>query len=255
LKVAVVGGTGGLGSLVVAELAARGDEVVALSRSPRSAALPSGASHRRADLATGEGLGEGLDGVEVVVDASNALREAREVLVEGSKRLLGAEAEAGARHHVAVSIVGCDRVPMPYYRAKVAQEKAVESGGVPWSLLRATQFHSLLDWAFGRVARFRVLPTGAARIQPIDPAAAAARLADAAHAEPSGRLPDLAGPEVLTLTELAKTWRRARGRHLLPVRIPMVGRVGRAVGDGALCDPAAAVESSSFAEWLAAPGR
>jgi uncharacterized protein YbjT (DUF2867 family) len=255
LKVAVVGGTGVLGYLVVAELARRGDEVVALSRSPAGSALPSGVSHRRADLATGEGLGEGLDGVEVVVEASNALEKAQEVLVEGSKRLLRAEAEAGVRHHVAVSIVGCDRVPIAYYRAKVAQEKAVESGGVPWSLLRATQFHPLLDWAFGRAARFRVLPSGAARLQPVDPAVVAKRLADAAHTEPAGRLPDLAGPGVLTLTELARTWRRAKGRHLLSVRIPMIGKVGRALRDGRLCDAAAAVESPSFADWLAASGR
>ena len=250
-----MGGTGVLGRLVVAELARRGDEVATLSRSHRASALPSGVAHRRADLATGEGLGEGLDGVEVVVDASNALGKAQEVLVEGSKRLLRAEAEAGVRHHVAVSIVGCDRVPIAYYRAKVAQEKAVESGAVPWSLLRATQFHPLLDWAFGRVARFRVLPTGVARLQPVDPVVVAKRLADAAHAEPAGRLPDLAGPEVLTLTELARTWRRAKGRHLLPVRIPMIGKVGRALRDGGLCDPAATVESPSFADWLAGADR
>jgi uncharacterized protein YbjT (DUF2867 family) len=253
--VAVVGGTGGLGGLVVAELARRGDEVVALSRSPGRAALPSGASHRHADLATGEGLREGLDGVEVVVDASNALKEAQDVLVAGTGRLLRAEAEAGVGHHVAISIVGCDRVPIAYYRAKVAQEKAVESGPVPWSLLRATQFHSLLDWAFGRVARFRLLPTGAARLQPVEPAVVGARLADAARGGPGARLPQVAGPEVATLTELAKAWRRARGRTLVPLRIPTIGKVGRAVGDGALCDPAAAVEGPTFEQWLAGPGR
>lgn len=250
-----MGGTGGVGSLVVAELARRGDEVVALSRSPGRPALPSGVSHRRADLATGEGLGEGLDGVEVVVDASNALKEAQDVLVAGTERLLRAEAETDVGHHVAISIVGCDQVPIAYYRAKVAQENAVESGPVPWSLLRATQFHSLLDWAFGRVARFRLLPTGAARLQPIEPAIVATRLADAARSGPGARLPQVAGPEVATLTDLAKAWRRARGRTLLPLRIPMIGKVGRAVGDGALCDPAAAVEGLSFEQWLAGPGR
>ena len=241
------------------ELTARGDEVRVLSRSP-GAVLPDGILHRRADLATGEGLGEGLNGVEVVVDASNALKEAQEVLVEGSRRLLLAEREAGVGHHVTVSIVGCDRVPMAYYRAKVAQERVVESGPVPWSLLRATQFHSLLDWAFERVARFRVLPTGAARLQPVESAIVATRLADAAHGGPSGRLPDVAGPEVRALTELARAWRRARGRRLLPLRIPMVGKVGRAVRDGGLCEPDAAVDGLTFGEWLAArhvpaPGR
>jgi uncharacterized protein YbjT (DUF2867 family) len=254
LKVAVVGGTGALGSSVVAELAARGDEVRVLSRSP-AAALPDGVLRQRADLATGEGLREGLDGVEVVVDASNALKEARNVLVAGTERLLRAETETGVGHHVAVSIVGCDRVPIAYYRAKVAQERAVESGAVPWSLLRATQFHSLLDWAFGRVARFRLLPTGAARLQPIEAPIVATRLADAAHGGPSARLPDVAGPQVATLTELARAWRRARGRRLLPLRIPTIGKVGGAVRDGALCDPAAAVEGPSFEAWLAGQSR
>jgi uncharacterized protein YbjT (DUF2867 family) len=252
LKVAVVGGTGGLGRLVVSELVERGDEVLALSRS--EAALPRGASHRRVDLSDGEGLTAGVDGVEVVIDASNAppapRDRAREVLVEGSKRLLRAERETGVRHHVAVSIVGCDRVPMAYYGSKVAQEEAVASGPVPWSLLRATQFHSLLDWAFAGAARFGVVPTGRAPIQPVDPAIVASRLAGAAHAEPGGRLPDIAGPEVRTLTELAKAWRRIRGRRLLPLRIPMAGRTGRALRDGGLCEPGAAVGSPSFEQWL-----
>jgi uncharacterized protein YbjT (DUF2867 family) len=248
LKVAVVGGTGVLGSLVVAELVARGDEVRVLSRSP--GALPGGASHRRVDLATGTGLAEGVDGVSVVVDASNARREAEAVLVEGTRRLLRAEAEAGVGHHVGISIVGCDRVPATYYGAKVAQEEAIGAGPAPWSLLRATQFHSLLDWAFGSAARFRILPTGSARLQPIDPVVVAQRLADATHADPSGRLPDVAGPEVLTLTELARIWRRAKGRRLLPLRIPMFGKVGRATRQGGLCNPDAAAGGRIFERWL-----
>ncbi len=247
----MIGGTGALGSLVVAELVARGDEVLVLSRSPGAAALPSGTSHRRIDLASGDGLAEGLAGAEVVVDASNDNREAQKVLVNGSKRLLPAEAGAGVRHHVAISVVGCDRVPMAYYGAKVAQEQAVESGPVPWSLLRATQFHTLLDWAFASAARFRVLPTGTARVQPIDPAAVAVRLADVAHGEPAGRLPSLAGPAVETLSELARTWRQAKGRSLLPVRIPMIGRRGRALRAGGLCEPgAAAAGTRTFEDWL-----
>ncbi len=252
---AVVGGTGVLGRLVVGELAERGDEVLALSRSRPATEMPRGASHRRVDLAGVEGLDAGLAGVEAVVDASNAppmpRGKAREVLVGGSERLLRAERQAGVRHHVAVSIVGCDRVPMAYYEAKVAQEEVVAAGSVPWSLLRATQFHTLLDWAFGRAARFGVVPTGPALVQPIDPAVVATRLADAVHAEPSGRLPDVAGPEVRTLTELAAAWRRVRGRRALPLRIPTIGRRGRALRAGGLCEPdAAATGTRAFEDWL-----
>lgn len=255
MKVAVVGGTGVLGRLVVGELAERGDEVLVLSRSRPATEMPRGASHRRVDLASGEGLDAGLAGVEAVVDASNAppapRGKAREVLVGGSERLLRAERQAGVRHHVAVSIVGCDRVPMTYYGAKVAQEEVVAAGSVPWSLLRATQFHTLLDWAFASAARFRVLPTGTARVQPIDPAAIAVRLADVTHGDPAGRLPSLAGPAVETLSELARTWRQAKGRSLLSVRIPMIGRRGRALRAGGLCEPgAAAAGTRTFEDWL-----
>jgi uncharacterized protein YbjT (DUF2867 family) len=250
MKVAVAGGTGVLGKPLVAELAARGDEVVALSRTaPRK--LPGGASHRQVDLTRDRGLAEALSGVEVLVDASNSSpRNAGPVLVDGTGRLLRAAVEAGVRHYVGISIVGCDRVPMPYYKVKVEQEQAILDGAVPWSLLRATQFHALIAWAFEEAGRFRVVPTGSARLQPIDPSVVVKRLAEVAHAEPAGRLPDIAGPEVQTLSELAGTWRQA-GHRAMPVRLPMVGRIGRPVREGALCDPDAAAGGTTFGEWLA----
>lgn len=251
MKVAVVGGTGVLGKPLVAELAGRGDEVLSLSRTaPRK--LPAGVSHRRIDLTTGEGLAEALAGVEVVVDASNSRtpRRAAPVMVEGTKRLLRAGAEAGARHYVGVSIVGCERVPMAYYKTKVEQEEAIAAGPIPWSLLRATQFHTLLDYLFKRDARFGVVRVGSARFQPVDPPLVAERLAGAAHADPAGLLPDIAGPEVLTLSELARAWRRA-GHRALPLRFPMIGPLGRPMREGALCNPDAAAGGRTFEQWLA----
>lgn len=251
MKVAVVGGTGVLGKALVAELVARGDEVRALSRTaPKK--LPDGASHHRVDLTSGEGLAEALGGVEVVVDASNSSpRNAGPVLVDGAERLLTAGAQAGVRHHIGISIVGCDRVPTSYYKVKVEQEEAITAGDVPWSLLRATQFHSLLAWALAQAGRARLMPTGSARLQPIEPAVVATRLAGVAHAEPGGRLDDIAGPEVRTLTELARAWRRADGRMMLPLPIPMVGKVGRPLREGALCNPDAAAGGATFEQWLA----
>jgi uncharacterized protein YbjT (DUF2867 family) len=251
MKVAVVGGTGVLGKPLVAELAARGDEVRVLSRTA-AAKLPGGASHHRVDLTSGEGLAEALSDVEVVIDASNSSpRNAGPVLVDGTKRLLAAGAQAGVRHHVGISIVGCDRVPTAYYEVKVEQEEAIAAGGVPWSLLRATQFHSLLAWAFGQAGRARLMPTGGARLQPIEPAVVAARLAGVARAEPAGRLEDVGGPEIRTLTELARAWRRADGRAMLPLPIPMVGKVGRPLREGALCNPDAAGGGATFEQWMA----
>jgi uncharacterized protein YbjT (DUF2867 family) len=249
IRVAVVGGTGMLGTALVAELLGRRDEVRVLSRGP-APQLPPGATHHRADLATGEGLAEGLTGVEAVVDAANTRRHARAVLVDGTRRLTAAGARAGVRHHLIASIVGCDRVPMGYYRVKAAQEQALAAGPVPWTVLRATQFHPLVAHELAAAARFRVRPTGSIALQPIDVSVVARRLADAVHAAPAGRLPDLAGPEVRTLGELSRIWQRADGRRLLPVRVPAFGRLGRALRDGGLCDPAAATPGPTFAEWL-----
>lgn len=251
MRVAVVGGTGVLGKALVTELAARGDEVRVLSRTAPSK-LPEGASHHSVDLTKGEGLAEALSGVEVVLDASNSSpRDAGPVLVDGTERLLAAGAQAGVRHHVGISIVGCDLVPTSYYKVKVEQEEAIAAGDVPWSLLRATQFHSLLAWALSQAGRARLMPTGSARLQPIEPAVVAARLADVAQAEPAGRLADVAGPEVLTLSDLARRWRRADGRWMLPLPIPMIGKVGRPLREGALCNPGAAAGGETFEQWLA----
>lgn len=250
MKVAVAGGTGTLGTPLVAELARRGDEVLALSRSANRE-LPAGVVHQRVDLGSGEGLAEALSGVEVVVDAANASPRKGEALVAMTRRLLSAATDVGVGHFVGISIVGCDCVPTSYYKAKVRQEEAAVAGRIPWSILRASQFHDLLDWAFGAAARWRLLPTGDARLQPVDVRIVAERLANAVHAEPAGRLADIAGPEIRTLGELARTWQTVDGRRLLPLRIPMVGKIGRPAGEGALCDPAAAAGGQTFGQWLA----
>ena len=253
MRVAVIGGTGGLGSLVVAELAARGDAVRAVSRrAPPQGTLPPGVEHAPADLASGDGIPVALAGIDVVLDASNDRGRAREVLVDGTLRLVAAGAEAGVRHHVLISIVGCDRVPNAYYDAKVAQEQALAGGTVPWSVLRATQFHTLLAFVFDAAARRRVLPKGRLRLQPIDTPVVARRLADVAHGEPAGRVADLAGPEVNTLSELAGAWRAHHPGRLLALPIPSLGKGLRAMRDGGLVDPAAAADGPTFAQWLAA---
>lgn len=255
MRVAVIGGTGGLGSLLVAELAARGDVVRAVSRrAPAEGTLPAGVEHARADLASGDGVREALDGVEAVLDASNERRRARDVLVDGTLRLVAAGADAGVRHHVAISIVGCDRVPHPYYEAKVAQEEALAGGTVPWTLLRATQFHTLPAGVFAAAARMRVLPKVRIPLQPIDTGVVARRLAELLHAGPAGRAADVAGPRVEPLDEMAAAWRTHDGRRLLPLRIPprALGKGAREMAEGKLTDPAAATDGPTFAQWLAA---
>lgn len=161
MRIAVVGGTGMIGRRIAAALGRDGHDVRALSR--RAPQYP-------VDLTTGAGLDTALRSCDVVVDASNGppSRKARAVLVEGSRRLLDAEARAGVGHHVCVSIVGIEDVPVAYYRVKVAQERVVESAGVPWTIVRSTQFHDLLGAWLSAAGRRHVVPAAGALFQPVD---------------------------------------------------------------------------------------
>jgi uncharacterized protein YbjT (DUF2867 family) len=233
-----------LGRHVARALAARGCDVRILSR--RSQDFP-------VDLATGAGLDAALEGCDVVVDASNASssRRARQVLVDGSRRLLAAEAKAGVRHHVCVSIVGCDRVPMGYYKVKVEQERVVEGGAVPYSIVRATQFHELAAVALDAAGRWRVLPVPAIRLQTVAAAEVADVVADVAAAQPRGGRVQVAGPEVLSARDLASTWRSVTGRSAVMVPVPVPGKLGRALRDGGLtADHADVRGTTTFRDWL-----
>ncbi len=245
MLIAVTGGTGTLGRELVAALAARGHEVRSLSR---SGPVP-------VDLRDGAGLDAALDGVEAVIDAANAgpaKAAARAVLVDGNRRLLAAEARAGVAHHVAVSIIGIDRVRAGYHAVKLEQEAVVRDGGVPWTIVRATQFHSLLDAAFAATARFGVLPGGTLPLQPVDARDVAQMVADTVDTEPWRAVARFAGPEVVQLGELARLWRDARGRRALVTPVPagLLGRVGRELAAGALTDPSAWRGRTGFAAWL-----
>ena len=196
MRIAIAGGTGTLGSHLTGELRSRGHEVRVLSRS---------APEYRVDLRTGAGLGPALEGCDVVVDASNnASRKAAQVLAGGTRRLLDAERAAGVGHHVCVSIVGCDQVPMGYYRVKTDQENLVAQGPVPWTIVRATQFHELVAKAFETAARWRVLPAPRALLQPI------------AAAEVAGYVAGLAGAAAAPGTGCRRGTRGVRAAHAGP---------------------------------------
>ena len=243
MRIAVAGGTGTLGRQVSAELTRRGHEVRVLSRS--SPEFP-------VDLASGRGLESALAGCGAVVDASNAQRQARQVMVDGSARLLAAAQRAGVGHHVCISIVGCDRVPMGYYRVKVDQERVVTQGPVPWTIVRATQFHELVAGLFTAAARYRVLPAPAMPMQPVAAADVARVLADAAESDPSGGRISVAGPQVVSVPELARAWLAATGRSAVLLPVPLAGSLGRALRSGALTAANADVTGEiTFADWLA----
>lgn len=243
MTIAVVGGTGTLGRHVTSELRTRGLQVRVLSRS---------APEHPIDLTTGDGLGPALKGCDVVVDASNnSSRRAAATLVAGSRRLQEAEETAGVGHHVGVSVAGCEQVPAGYYKVKADQERAVEQGPVPWSIVRATQFHELVARILTAAARWRVLPVPHAALQTVAAAEVAAAIADIATGSPRGGRVSVAGPEVTDARELARTWQLVTGSRALLMPVPLPGKVGRALRAGALTTPAPDVRTrTGFGDWL-----
>jgi uncharacterized protein YbjT (DUF2867 family) len=236
MNIAIVGGTGTVGAEAARELTERGHAVRVLARH---------APEYPVDLKDGSGLTRALAGVDVVVDAAQG---GRDVLVEGARRLLAAELVAGVRHHVGVSIVGIDRVGGRYYKAKLDQEAEIARAGVPWTIVRATQFHTLVARTFAAGAKVGVLPSVHVPLQPVDPREVGRLLADTAEAEPSRGITRFAGPEVVDARELARRWRKATGSRALPLRLP----VTRSLRAGGLVDPAAWRGTVTFDRWLAA---
>ncbi|RSS40851.1 SDR family oxidoreductase [Streptomyces sp. WAC08241] len=236
----VTGGTGTLGRLVVECLRADGAEVRVLSRHSRPYAV---------DLREGTGLDAAVEGVDTVVHCASTPRGGDD---RAAGHLIGAARRAGVRHLVYVSIVGVDRVPLGYYRTKLAVEEMIEGSGLGWTVLRATQFHDLVVEVLRNAARLPVmpLPAGVAD-QPIEVAEVAARLAELAAGEPAGRVPDMGGPEVLPFRELARTYLRAIGQHRRLLDVPLAGKAYRGFRAGGHLTPERAVGTVTFEEFLA----
>ena len=236
----MLGGSGSLGRAVVTAASAAGHDAVAISRS--------GAA--KADVVTGEGLAQALAGADCVVDATNT-RDG-EALVTGTRNAVAAAAQiASIRHFVGISIVGIDDAPLAYYRAKVRQEQAVMAGGVPWSIVRATQFHDL----FARMGEGRhgiVLMVRGAKTQPIDVDEVGPLVIDACVRGPSGRVPDIGGPVVEEWGALIARYNHAVGRRRFVLELPTPTATGRFLRSGKLCCPDRAVGVRTFDDWLAA---
>jgi uncharacterized protein YbjT (DUF2867 family) len=231
----VTGATGTLGTPTVRRLRSAGHEVRALSRR-------SGDGLTTGDLLTGAGIPEAFAGAGTVIHLATGLRD-----VDQGRAAIEAAVCAGVGHFVLISIVGIDRVGGPYYKLKLAQERAVREGGVPWTILRATQFHTLVAQFFTKSAKLGVVPSVSAPLQPVDPGEVGRALADTAESEPSLAITQFAGPEVLSVRELARRWRAATGSHAVPVRLPAT----RSLRSGGLINPGAWRGEVTFDAWLA----
>ena len=243
MRVAVAGGTGLIGRMVVAAVRAQGHEPVVLSRA------------RGTDLLLGDGLAGALTDTEAIIDVANSgstrARAAREFFETTTTNLLAAGSAVGVKHHLALSIVGVDRVPWGYYRAKARQEELVAASSVPWTLLRATQFHEFPVQLLARTPG-PVVPVPRMRSATVAAREVAARLVELVVAGPQGRAPDMSGPEIHAMPDLARRVLQADGRHatVVPVRVP--GAAGKAMaGDGLLPLGAGTVGVQTFEEWLA----
>ncbi|WP_406073867.1 SDR family oxidoreductase [Micromonospora sp. NBC_01638] len=258
MRVLVTGAGGHLGRAVLERLRDDGISVRPTSRRPRGG---SDVEWVVADLATGDGLAEAVTGMDAVLHLASSPRgRTHQVDVLGTRRLVVAAGAAGVRHLVYISIVGVDRVPIPYYRHKFAAEQVIAAGPVPWSVLRATQFPQFLDDLLAASARMGpVIGDRAVLAQPVDPGEVAARLAARLVAGPLGGIEEYGGPQVLRFDEAVRAWREARGSHrpLLPVRIP--GRLGRELRAGGLVTEALPRGVRTWADHLAdtygGPGR
>ena len=227
MKVLVTGGTGVLGRHLVQRLDGRAEVSVLTRRAADRPGLVQG------DLNTGAGLEVALDGVDVVAHCASAadyLRPMRDV--EQTRHLLSA-ASARRPHMVYISIVGVDRIPFGYYRAKLASERLIEESGLPWTTLRTTQFHDLALLFLVLATRGPVAITARGlRGQPVDVGEVAGRMADLVVGEPAGRVPDLGGPEVLDGEAIVRRFLRLTRRRKPVVRLPLPGKTGAAFRAG-----------------------
>jgi len=226
MKIVVIGGTGLIGSKTVAILRQGGHEVVAAS------------PNTGVNTITGEGLKEALAGAQVVIDLANAPSWEDKAVLEffetSGRNLLAAEAAAGVRHHVALSIVGTDRSDNGYFRAKVAQEKLIAASGIPYTIIRSTQFMEFLSGIAASSADGNMVRISPGLFQPIASDDVAANVAEVALGAPRNGIVEIAGPERAPFNEIVARYLKALGDPREVVRDPEARYFGGRVEEKSL---------------------
>jgi uncharacterized protein YbjT (DUF2867 family) len=253
--VLVTGGTGTLGRLVVARLRDAGCDVRVLSRHRHEGG--DGIEFVAGDLATGEGIDPAVDGAATIVHCAGSSKGDE----KKARNLVRAASRAGTAHMVYISVVGADRIPIVsrvdramfgYFGSKLAAERIVADSGLPFTTLRATQFHDLILTVARQMAKLPVIPAPAGfQFQPIDAAEVADRLTELALDKPAGLVPDMGGPRTYPVADLLRGYLRAthRRRPIVPLWQP--GKAARACRAGANLAPEHAVGHRTWEDFLA----
>ncbi len=244
MKIVVIGGTGLIGSKTVKILRERGHDVVPASPSTGINTL------------TGEGLEAALAGAAVVVDVANAPSWDDQAVLNffetSGRNLLAAEAKAGVRHHVALSVVGTDRLQASgYFRAKLAQENLIKASPIPYTIVRATQFFEFVGAIAQSATDGQVVRLPPARMQPIVSDDVAEEMANVAEAQPLNATVDLAGPDPIGMDELVRQYLRSQGDNRQVITDTKAGYFGTEVDDQSLAPIGPArLGHTRFEEWL-----
>lgn len=249
-RVLVTGGTGALGREVVPGLLGAGYTVRVMSRRDPKPGEDVDVEWVQASLEDGTGLAEAVAGTDVVLHLASSPAK-RQVDVEGTGRLLEHARAAGVGHFVYISIVGIDQISFSYYKSKLAAEQLIEKSGVPWSILRATQFHSLIDRLLHGIIRLPIafVPTNW-QFQTISEREVSEHLVAAIQQGPSGHLPDVGGPEVQRLDEMARQWLAVRDMGRPIVHLPIPGGLSAGFRKGLNTTPHNNVGTITWQEWL-----
>lgn len=254
-SILLTGGTGTLGRLVTPLLRDAGCNVRVLSRGSHESG--DGIEFVTGDLATGDGIEAAVDGVETIVHCAGSAKGDE----DKARNLVRAASTVGAQHLVYISVVGAERIPVVsgvdramfgYFASKRAAEGIVADSGLPWTTLRAAQFHELMLTTVRQMAKMPVIPVPTGfRFQPIDAGEVATRLVELALGKPSGLVPDIAGPRMYEMKVLVRSYLRATNRHrlIMPVKVP--GKAARAFRDGANLAPEQAVGHRTWEDFLA----
>lgn len=241
-SILVTGGTGNLGRHVLPLLRERGHDVRVLSRTPHSEP-----GFVLGDTVGGEGLDAAARGADTILHLAGS-NKGDEV---GTAHIADAARGAGVRHVVMISVVGADAVPIGYFRSKDQSEKVLAASGVPFTVLRAAQFHDFVWGMLGGLVKSPIVPVLGARFEPVAVEEVAGRLAELVDGEPAGRVADIAGPEVLEASTILHGIARARGVRRGYVPMPLPGSVGRAYREGAnLAGPGVQRGTGTWEEYL-----